>query len=165
MKKFGIALMLLIIQSCATNKGDKSLDSSIYRLIINDIKKTTRFVDFKKSKNKNCSNISVVKYEYHLCEFADFFKDKEIKKAYLERCKNIDLSDLKTDRNDLNKFSDKGDRCFIAHFSQIIKDKIIIEITPSNKKRRINNESLYFLYKILGKNQIKKLESSLIIHE
>lgn len=165
MKAITIIIALTFMQSCSTSKNNKPLDQSIYRLIINDIKNTKEFKDFKSNEEDKCSIFLVTKYEYHLCEFGIFFKDKSIREIYKKRCDNVDLSTLETEKDDLDKFSDKGTYCYIVHFSEKTDDKIIVEIIPKKAEGKIGYESLYYLYQIIGNNQIKKLENIRVIHD
>lgn len=158
-----LIISLTLMQSCATTKSNKQYDS-IYRTIMDDIKTTPEFGEFKDNEGVECSNFSVAKYEYHLCEFSIFFEDKSIKEAYREKCMDMDLSTLKTDKENLEDFSDKGKKCFIVHFSEKINNRIIVEIIAKKNKDKIGYESLHFLYNI-NNNQVKKLEGIEVVND
>jgi len=131
--------------------------SSIYDLVINDIKSSKEFLEFKKKIGATCDIFEVAKSEYHLCELNVHFENDGIK-ALKDKCKDMDLSTISTEKNDLNRFSDEGTPCFKVYFSEKIENKIIVELIQKSAENNLGYENLNFLYEIKSASVIDKME-------
>jgi hypothetical protein len=163
-----ITVFFSIILSCNTTKNENAIENlSVYENVIKDIKSSKDFNQFSKRRNILCSNFYVQKYDYSICGFGQMFKDEKFNQDYKEICdEDYDLVKYDSSISNLDKFSDKGENCFIIYFSEIVNNRILVEVISKDDESKSGHESLYYLYLIEeSNNKVKLIESIKVIHE
>ncbi len=153
--KLALSILCVFFFSCAITNHKES--NSLYDLMIKDIKQSKEFLEFKKNVNEDCNTFKIAKNEYHLCELNVHFKNSEIN-ILKKKCKDLDFATLETGRNDLDKYSDEGEPCFILYFSEKNQNKIAVELIQRSAKDRLGYENLNFLYRIKSDSEVERLE-------
>jgi len=135
-------------------------EMATYKAILKDIKSSEIFEDFIEEKNI-CSNLQVSDYLYGFCWSGYLFQFDypDINDYVRENCYN--QKQIKNTKYvELKKLSDKGKSCLSVGITETFSNKIVIELTPVN--RRISEE-LYYLYEILPDKSIVRLEEMVLI--
>jgi hypothetical protein len=150
-------LSLFILNSCSSTKlkNQEFENKSIYQLILIDIKSSPEFNKFKKN---NCDKFLVGKYSYSFCSF--FINDNmELKSLYDKYCKSRSLENINENApENLNKYSDKGRKYYIVYFSEILEEKIIVNIIDKRDENAFGYTDLTFYYDLSNK-KIDKMNS------
>lgn len=166
MRKLFYSSLILVITSCSIAKNQKEV--TLYESIIQDIKSSNEFKNYESDYENTCSIFEIDKYARTICMFdieslkslnpksidlIDYYDKINCKALIYDANLTVNLSkDLS-----LQKYSDKSEPCFKLWFSEIINNKVIVEIKNLNTDS-FSSTTMNFIYKINTDNSVELIE-------
>lgn len=134
-------------------------EDDIYEKIKTDIKNSESFLKFKVDRGVKSSNFLVGPFEYPICvEFYNIENDDELKSA-CKKANSLDYKLSNSDREDMNRYSDKEKKGFYLFFSEKAFNKIAVEVIAKKDYLKSGYTKLLYLYEV-DNGFVKKLNET-----